>query len=70
MKKEKPENTIRSSVKIKKEKKNQCSIFLLYLVSFSLCGPSPQGKGGRGGMQREGKWERAKERNHSHPQEL
>lgn len=52
VKKETPENTIRSWVKTKKkkkEKKNQCSIFLLYLVSFSLHGPSPRGKAGKVG---------------------
>lgn len=45
-----------------KKKKNQCSIFLLYLVSFSLHGPSPQGKAGKSTMQwrRVGKGKRKK----------
>lgn len=34
-------------------KKNQCSIFLLYLVSFSPCGPAPQGKARKSRTQRE-----------------
>lgn len=58
-----------SEDKKKKEEENQCSIFLLCLVSFSLHGPSPQGKAGKSGMQRGGEWERAKEINDSHPQE-
>lgn len=59
------EKTIRTMVETKK--KNQCSIFLLYWVSFSLHGPSPQGKVGRSGMQWEGvEWEGA--RNDSHPE--
>lgn len=37
----------------KKGEKNQCSIFLLYLVSFSPCGPAPQGKARKSRTQRE-----------------
>lgn len=42
-----------SEDKKKGEKKNQCSIFLLYLVSFSPCGPAPQGKARKSRTQRE-----------------
>lgn len=49
----------------KKGGKNQCSIFLLYLVSFSPCGPAPQGKARKSRTQ----WERAREWNYSHPKE-
>ena len=55
-KKETPENAI----KREKEKRNQYSIFLLYLVSFSLRGPSPQGPAGESGMQRDGEREKGK----------
>lgn len=53
-------------VKTKRKKKNQCSIFLLCLVSFSPCGSSPQGRPGK--VERE--WERANNSNESHPRKL
>lgn len=54
----------------KKKKKINVPFFSSIWFHFPCVALHHRGRGGRGGMQWEGEWERAKERNHSHPQEL
>lgn len=53
----------------KEKKKINVPFFSSIWFHFPPRGPSPQGKAGKSGTRRGGEWERAGERNDSHPRE-